>query len=249
MEERQKLEWLEFDLLESYPHVSHGVFSRHGGMSQGSFGTLNLSTAVGDHPDRVKENRETVRKAMGLPHICYAQEKHGANVHRVTAKNLDKIPPADALFTTEKNVGLAATHADCQVAIFYDPVHEAIAIAHAGWKGSSQNLYARVVEAMHREIGTQAHNLLVCVSPSLGPDHAEFKNYKQEIPSELWSFQVKPTYFDFWAISREQLSKCGIGEKNIEIAGLCTVCSQQDYFSYRGKKETGRNATVVGIKG
>lgn len=248
MEEKKKLEWLEFDLLEPYPHVVHGVFSRHGGMSHGSFATLNLSDSVGDSPDKVKENREAVRRATGLPKICYALQTHGSNVHRVTAKNLEKIPQADALFTTEKNIGLAITHADCQAAIFYDPVHEAVAIAHAGWKGSAQNLYARVVEAMHRDIGTQAHNLMVCISPSLGPDHAEFKNYKHELPPDLWSFQVKPNYFDFWAISKKQLNGCGISEKNIEIAGVCTHCSQNDYFSYRAHKETGRNATLVGLK-
>ncbi len=248
MEEKKKLEWLEFDLLEPYSHVIHGVFSRHGGRSEGSFATLNLSDSVGDSPDRVKENREAVRRAVGLPKICYALQTHGSNVHRVTAKNLEKIPQADALFTTEKNIGLAITHADCQAAIFYDPVHEAVAIAHAGWKGSAQNLYARVVEAMHRDIGTQAHNLIVCISPSLGPDHAEFKNYKHELPPDLWSFQVKPNYFDFWAISKKQLNGCGIAEKNIEIASVCTLCSQNDYFSYRAHKETGRNATVVGMK-
>jgi YfiH family protein len=246
---KRKVEWLEFDLLGSYPHVAHGVFLRHGGSSTDPFDTLNVSDHVGDHPDTVKINRETIRKIIGLPKIVFANQKHGTNVHRMTAKNGDKIPNADALFTTEKNLGLAAIHADCQAAIFYDPVHEAIAVAHAGWKGSSQNLLSRVVTAMHQEIGTQAHNLIVCISPSLGPDHAEYKNYKHEIPQELWTFQTKPNYFDFWAISKKQLTACGIPEKNIEISELCTVCNQQDYFSYRAKKDTGRNATIVGLKG
>ena len=72
----------------------------------------------------------------------------------MTAKNGDKIPVADALFTTEKGVGLAITHADCLAVIFYDPVHEAIAVIHAGWRGLVQNILARTVDALHREIGT-----------------------------------------------------------------------------------------------
>ncbi|HSX37628.1 MAG TPA: peptidoglycan editing factor PgeF [Chlamydiales bacterium] len=247
--EKRKIEWLEFDLLEPFPHVIHGVFLRHGGASQAPFATLNLSADVGDHPDTVKLNRESVRKTLDFPKILLAHQVHGANVHRVTAKNLDKIPTADALFTTEKHIGIGVTHADCQAAIFYDPVHEAVAIAHCGWKGSAQNIYSRVVAAMHQEIGTQAHNLIVCISPSLGPDHAEFKNYKQEIPQDFWSFQPKPSYFDFWEISKKQLNSCGIPEKNIEISGLCTVCNTDDYFSYRTDKKTGRNLTIVGFKG
>jgi YfiH family protein len=247
--EKRKLEWLEFDLLEPFPHVVHGVFLRHGGASKAPFETLNVSSEVGDHPDTVKLNREMIRKTVDLPKIVYAQQTHGTNVHRVTSKNCDKVPVADGLFTTEKNLGLAVTHGDCQGAIFYDPVHEAIAVAHCGWKGTAQNIYARVVTAMHQEIGTQAHNLIVCISPSLGPDHAEYKNYRQEIPQDLWSFQTKPNYFDFWAISKKQLNSCGIPEKNIEISELCTVCNQNDYFSYRTDKKTGRNATIAALKG
>ncbi|MDE3045913.1 MAG: peptidoglycan editing factor PgeF [Verrucomicrobiota bacterium] len=246
--DKAKLEWLEYELLEHYPHVLHGTFSRHGGMSAGRFGTLNLGNATADHVETVKANREVVRKALGLPRLMFPHQQHGVIVHRVNGKNGDHPIHADALYTTEKNVGLGVTHADCQAAIFYDPVHEAVAVAHAGWRGSAQNIYARVVETLQREIGTQPHNLIVCISPSLGPDHAEFKNYKQELPKEFWDFQTKPLYFDFWAISKMQLTKCGILEKNIEIAGLCTTCNTNDYYSHRADKDTGRNATVVALK-
>jgi polyphenol oxidase len=245
--EKSKVEWLEFDLLEQYPHVKHGVFLRHGGTSENQFCSLNLGDNIGDHPNSVKVNREMIRKALDVPQIIYAQQNHGVNVQRVTAKNMTKILQCDGLFTTERNLGLAVTHADCQATVFYDPVHEAIGIVHAGWKGSAQNIYARFFEAMHRDIGTQPHHLIVCVSPSLGPDHAEYKNYKQEFPEELWSFQVKPNYFDFWAITKKQLTSCGILDKNIEISEVCTHCNPGDYFSHRREKETGRHATVVAL--
>lgn len=245
----QKLEWLEFDLLARYPHVAHAIFLRHGGVSKGSFSTLNLSEGVGDSFEDVQANREIVRKTLSLPKIVYATQTHGSTICRIKQKNVNEAHSADAFYTTERNIGLAITHADCQAAIFYDPVHEAIAIAHAGWKGTSQNLFARVIETLHREVGTQAHNLLVCISPSLGPDHAEYKNYKHELPHELWSFQQTPNYFNFWAISQKQLLDCGVNEKNIEISQICTHCSKEDCFSYRREKETGRHATVVALKG
>lgn len=247
--DKAKMEWLEFDLLEIYPHVVHGVFLRHGGTSKGLCSTLNLGEGTSDHPDSVKMNRELVRKALGTEHLIFPHQTHGMNVQRVTQKNLSKLLQADAIYTTEKNIALGVTHADCQAAIFYDPVHEAIAAVHCGWRGSVQNIYARVLEAMQREIGTQPQNLLVCISPSLGPDCAEFKNYKQELPQDFWSFQVKPNYFDFWAISKKQLLSLGILEKNIEITAICTVCSPTDYFSYRREKETGRHGTIVALKG
>jgi len=246
--EKKKVEWIEFDSLEAYPHVVHGIFLRYGGASEGRFATLNVADNVGDHPDRVKVNREQIRKALSVPKVVYARQVHGTNVHRVTAKNSDQVPTADALITTEKGIGLGVLHADCQAALFYDPVHEAVGIAHAGWRGSAQNIYAQTVEAMHREIGTQPHNLMVCISPSLGPDHAEYKNFKQDLPEDFWEFQTKPGYFDFWAISQKQLTQCGVPEKNIEISGVCTHCNAKEYFSYRRDKETGRHATVIALK-
>lgn len=244
---KSKIEWLEFDLLEQYPHIKHGVFLRHGGTSEKQYYSLNVGGNVGDDPNSVKANREMIRKAIDIPQIIYAHQNHGINVERVTFKNMTKSLQCDGLFTTEKNLGLAVTHADCQATVFYDPVHEAIGIVHAGWKGSAQNIYARFFEAMHRDIGTQPHQLIACVSPSLGPDHAEYKNYKQEFPEELWSYQVKPSYFDFWAITKKQLTSCGLLEKNIEISEVCTHCNPNDYFSHRREKETGRHATVVAL--
>ncbi len=245
-----KLEWLEYDSLSEYPHVRHGVFSRHGGVSQGSCLGLNLGGDQSrDNPEHVKANRELVRNILGVEHLVFANQSHGTIVHRVTAKNFQKIPQCDALFTTEREIGLAVTHADCQAAIFYDPVHEAVAVAHAGWRGSAQNLYGRVIDTMRRELGTQAHNVFVCISPSLCPNHAEFKNYRQELPAQFWPFQIKPNYFNFWAISKMQLTASGILERNIETTDICTVCCPEDYFSYRRSKDAGRNATVVALKG
>lgn len=247
--DKAKLEWLEFDLLEPYPHVVHGVFLRHGGLSKNSCSTLNLGEGVSDHPESVRANRECVRKAMHLPKLVFPHQTHGTNVERITAKTGDKFPQADAIFTTEKNIGLGVTHADCQAAIFYDPVHEAIGVAHAGWKGLVQNIYARILEAMQREIGTQPQNLIVCVSPSLGPDHAEFKNYKQEFPQDFWGHQVKPHYFNLWEIGKKQLTALGILDKNIEVTEICTYSNPKDYFSHRRDRDTGRHGTVVALKG
>lgn len=247
--DKAKMQWLEFDLLQAYPHVIHGVFLRHGGVSKGSMGTLNVGGSTSDAPQNVETNRELMRKALHVPKLIFPNQTHGMNVQRVTSKNIDKVPQADAVFTTEKNLALGVTHADCQAAIFYDPVHEAVAAVHAGWRGMAQNIYARTLEAMQREIGTQPQNLIVCISPSLGPDHAEYKNYKQELPQDFWAFQPKPNYFDFWAISRKQLSALGILDKNIEITEICTHCQSKDYFSHRREKDTGRHGTVVALKG
>jgi YfiH family protein len=217
-------------------------------MSIGPYASLNVSAEVGDHPDSVKFNRQEIAKALGAQQIVFPHQNHGIDIARITMANASKMHQADALFTTEKNIALAVTHADCQAALFYDPSHEVIGVVHAGWRGSVQNIYAQMVERLKEDVGTKPKDLLVCISPSLGPCHAEFKNYKQELPKEFWTFQTKPHYFDFWKISRMQLTAAGVLEQNIENSDICNYCNAKDYYSHRREAKSGRHATAVVLK-
>jgi hypothetical protein len=242
-----KLEWLDYDLLKDYPELIGKTYLRHGGVSKPPFDSLNISDSVGDHPDSVKVNRERIRTILKLPHLAFAKQMHGTNVAEITKENAAKPVEADVLFTKEKDVGLVVTHADCQAAIFYDPEHQVIAVVHAGWKGLVQDIYQKTVSHFVDRYKSKAQNLIVTLSPSLCPDHAEFKNYKKEIPEPLWKYQTKPFHFDLWQIALDQLKKSNVAEENIELSGICTYCEKEDYYSHRREKKTGRHATLAAL--
>jgi copper oxidase (laccase) domain-containing protein len=63
----------------------------------------------------------------------------------------------------------------------------------------------------------------------------------------MHSYQVRPDYFDFWEITFDQLRDAGVGKERIFSSRLCTVCND-DYFSYRRDKTTGRFASVIGLR-
>ena len=128
-----------------------------------------------------------------------------------------------------------------------DPVCRAIANVHAGWKGNAQNIYREVIERMHALFRSRPENLLVGISPSLGPDASEFVNWQSELPEFFWEFQFKPNYFNLWELSRKQLLSCGVLAHHIEIASICTYANPQDFFSYRRCKKSGRHGTVAGF--
>jgi hypothetical protein len=89
---------------------------------------------------------------------------------------------------------------------------------------------------------------LAGIGPSLGPCCAEFVNYRQEIPSGLWAYRRDTVYFDFWAMTRDQLNAAGVCEDHIETSRLCTRCNSDRFFSYRGEKRTGRFPAVIGLR-
>ncbi len=242
-----KIEWLDYDLFEEYSHVIGKTFLRHGGVSKAPFDSLNISDDIGDHLDAVKLNRERIRAFLKLPHLIFAKQMHGTNIVEITKENVKEVHQADVLCTKELNIGLVIAHADCQAAIFYDPQKEVIAVAHAGWKGLVQNIYQKVVFYLTEHFQSKPEDLLVAISPSICPEHAEFKNYKSEIPKDLWSYQTKPSYFDLWKIALDQLNLAQVAKEHIEVAGICTFCEKKDYYSFRRENKTGRHATVAAL--
>lgn len=243
-----------FENLSKVPGLVHGVFTRHGGVSRPPYASLNTSWSSGDTREAVRENLLRVKAVMGVEHLAASRQTHGDSIHVVDREDLDRgtgrepvfhTPPGDALVTALRGVGLLIKIADCQAIFMVDPVRRVIANVHCGWRGSVANIIGKVVDVLCDRFGTHPEDLLASVSPSLGPCCAEFKNYARELPDSFHSFQVKPQYFDFWEISRRQLLSAGLREDRIEVAGRCTVCQTNDFFSYRGEKNTGRNAAVL----
>lgn len=240
------IHWLEFDLLTDIPRLKHGVFLRLGGFSQEPYDSLNLSDTVGDNFDDVLQNKQAVANVLNIhpSNLITMCQCHGNQIFQATAPFKHE-PECDALTTTVPGIGLMARHADCQAAILYDPIHHAVATVHSGWRGSAQNIYSKTIQFMQMNYQTNPNDLLVGISPSLGPLDAEFIHYRTELPESFWDFQVVPNYFDFWAISRDQLERCGVLPHHIEIAGISTFAYPDEYFSYRRRKMTGRNGTIA----
>jgi hypothetical protein len=246
----QQIEWLEFDLLSDIPKVKHAVFLRHGGYSEGPFASLNTGFYVGDRTDHVHSNIELIKEILkqNIPNwsnLVWGRASHGKAIALVNANSPQEVVDFDGILTATPGVSLMMKHADCQIALFYDPKHHAAANIHAGWRGNVANIYGEAVKYMQQAFGSNPSDLLVCISPSLGPDEAEFMHYRSELPEEFWSFQVRPTYFDLWSISEYQLQAAGVLPHHIEVARLSTYSNPYDFYSYRRDKITGRHATCI----
>lgn len=175
----------------------------------------------------------------------HLNQVHSKDVVVVTSE-VDRFV-ADGAITKTKEIPIAIKHADCQAAIFYDPVSEVIGVIHAGWRGMVQNIYKETILKLEREFQVKAENLVVCIGPSLEPEFSEFIHYKQEFPEEFWRFQVKPNYFNLWEIAKYQLKEMGVLPQHIEIAGLGTYSHPNDFSSYRRDKTTERNVTIASL--
>ncbi|WP_073040801.1 peptidoglycan editing factor PgeF [Desulfacinum infernum] len=258
--ESNGLQPLQWAALASLPGLIHGVFTRRGGVSRPPYDSLNTAFGNGDHPDAVARNLGRIASHTGLTTLAAVRQVHGDRVAVVDEAFLARCdrrdhqgfslfvgPEADALATALPRVGLLVRIADCQAVFLADPEKRVIANVHSGWRGSAADILGKTVALLTERFGCRPESLVAAVSPSLGPCCAEFRHFEKELPPSFWKFQVRPTYFDFWAISRSQLTAAGLRPENIHLAGQCTVCHPDLYFSYRRDRVTGRLAAVIAL--
>jgi hypothetical protein len=247
------LQYLQFPALAGLPDFFHGVFPRTASKSGGRRVAFNVGLNCGDPESVVIQNRERMLSCFGRPLGVFARQVHGSDVGVVsttavsTGRGLVRVN-GDALATAGRDNALVIQVADCQPVLIADPITKAAANVHSGWRGSIDNIIGRTVDTMATQLGCRPQHMIAAIGPSLGPCCAEFVNYRNEIPRRYWNYRRSGDLFDFWRLSIDQLIEAGVPPAAISVSGICTRCNQHLFFSYRGQKNTGRFAAVIGIK-
>ncbi len=197
--------------------------------------------------------------------LTLLQQTHGVNGYQITYEQTGASPlhlfeqPGDFLTTDKKNTALAVATADCLPIIFYDSDNNAIALAHAGWRGSTQNIVEHVLQKMIAVYNTQHENLKLFFGPNAGPccykveenfrdNLAHFRLEEEEL-ALIMPRSNEQYYFDNAQLNIHLLKQLGIKEQQISsLYNHCTI-HNKEYHSYRrdGGK-AGRQLTIVCLK-
>jgi hypothetical protein len=146
---------VNFTRFESFAGIDglvHAVFTRHGGVSAAPFATLNQSFAVPDDPDAVRENRRRALAALDWPDaaLIAITQVHGTDVYHASEPiaGEEPLPEADVLLSGTPGLALFMRYADGAPLLRVDPLRRAVALAHAGWRGTVAGVAARAVQAL-----------------------------------------------------------------------------------------------------
>ncbi len=255
--ENNGIRYYTFDIFPR--SVLHGVVTRQGGISPAPWESLNVGGTVGDERMRVRENRTRSFAAFGreLASIFDVWQVHSTDVVYADAPidpNTD-LTQADIIFTNRPEVTLYMRFADCVPLLFHDPHKGVVGLAHAGWLGSVRGAGRAAVEAMRSHYGSKPENILAAIGPSIGPDHYEIGPDVSVKVQDAFGAQAERllerrdgrVYFDLWTANYIQLQDSGV--EHIEVAGLCTACHLEDWFSHRAEKgKTGRFGALMALK-
>ena len=252
------LKYLQFENLQDYPLVQ-GIFTRQGGVSPPPWSSLNIGGTVADQPERVLENKQRLLAAVGFePQETYeVWQVHSAKVVKAEAplKSFQGIQKADAIITDQPGLLLLMRFADCVPIFLYDPVHRAAGMVHAGWKGTASRAASTAVRAMRDHFGTVPEDVLAGIGPSIGPDHYQIgkevvEAYESSFgnrAAELYEEEDGLVKLNLWAANELDLNEVGV--EQVEVAGICTACHLDDWYSHRRERgETGRFGAVLGLR-
>ena len=184
--------------------------------------------------------------AAGWRSVVRSRQVHGA----VTLVHTD-LPPGETVVgdgdghvTRTPGLLLTVTLADCVPVFVADPVRKAVALFHAGWRGTAAGVVERGLSVMARESGSVPSDLLVHLGPAIcgrcyevGPEVFEALG---ETPPP------KATPIDLRARVRRQALAAGIQDEGLSVSRECTLCGNGRYFSHRGG-DVGRHRGFIGI--
>jgi YfiH family protein len=216
---------------------------------------------VGDVRERVRENRYRSFAALGRDRqsMFDVWQVHSADIVIANAAHprFDNPPEfkADGIVTTNPDVTLFMRFADCTPILLYDPRARAVAIVHAGWQGTVKRAAGAAVKTMQAAYGSRPEDILAAIGPAIGPDHYEVGS--DVIEQVRYSFgddatrvlqkREGRTFFDLWSANTMVLEQAGV--RQVELAGLCTACHPDDWYSHRaGKGKTGRFGALIALK-
>ena len=229
---------------------------RTGGVSRGSYSSLNPANHVSDDNERVKQNRQIIKEMLELPDEPVWLEQIHSN-RAVKAVKTASLQQADASYTDESGVVCAVMTADCLPLLVCSEDGIQVAAIHAGWRGLLAGVISNTVAAMQissNPLDCKAgagRDLLVWLGPAIGSDCFEvgaevrdaflqksvaFKNAFREQSSDKW-------LADIYQLARVELAALGI----VQVYGgtNCTFTEHERFYSYRKDGQTGRMATLI----
>ena len=252
------VEFLSSPLLEELEFLRHGFSTRMGGVSEGSFRSLNLGRARGEAPENVSENRRRFFEAAGFPagRLVEVKQVHGCDV--LVAERISPCEKAcgDALITNATGLGLAVQTADCIPVLIADARNMAVAAVHAGRKGVAGGVLPATIERMREEYGCDPRDMRAALGPAITGEryevgeeclppfrerHRNWRDFATPIGSGKW-------LLDLPLAARIQLASAGIPEDRIGEPGPCTFSETSRFFSYRRDgPPTGRLLSAIWI--
>jgi YfiH family protein len=187
-------------------------------------------------PTAYLARRFTAALGRGELPLVRLRQVHGATAVLVSdrpgAGRVLDAGEADVLATPLSGVGLVVQTADCAPILLAG--REAVAAAHAGWRGTAAGAATAAVRAV-RSLGEDPAGLSAWIGPTIGPCCYEVGG---EVAAQFAGAFVRQGcggrfVLDVAAANRAQLEEAGVPAGAIAVHPACTKCGGDRFASWR----------------
>ncbi|MBQ6631631.1 MAG: peptidoglycan editing factor PgeF [Romboutsia sp.] len=220
---------------------------------------VNLAITLSNVDSKCREDIEFVCQSanFNIENLTSNIQIHSDIVNKIDENNICQKIEGDALITNVPNVPLLIFTADCVPIAIIDKKNKAIGLAHAGWRGTFDEISKKTIEKMNKYYNTNVNDLVCIIGPSIGPccyevskDLVEKFNMNFTNSTEkFYTIEEDKYKLDLWKVNELILKECGVKDENIINLNLCTSCNSDKFHSYRKHNQTPKRiGTILQIK-
>ena len=187
-----------------------------------------------------------LREELGFASQVVGHQVHGNRVawHDGPSAGWTVLDATDGHATRTRGCLLLVTAADCIPVYLIAPRQRAIALVHAGWRGTAAGIVARGLEVMHAVAGVVPADVVMHAGVGICGSCYEVGSEVQDALAQVAS-GAGPWHVDLRAVLLEQGKLLGVGEAT--ASGLCTSCHRDRFFSHRRSRGSdGRMVAYLG---
>jgi polyphenol oxidase len=213
---------------------------------------LYTGTAIAD---QLCQKFERIQEELSLSALIFLKQMHSIHGYIIEAPFAPFSKEGDYLITAVSGIGIGIMTGDCLPIVFFDPITNIAAIAHAGWRGAFMGIAQQTIAHMQQAYGVDPASLQIFFGPSARQccysvssafaGEPALANCENSVLQE----RDNTLYFDLPTFVCRQLEQAGIARNAIDLQyNFCTICNNR-FFSHRAQAaQAGRQMTVIGLK-
>jgi len=240
-------------MLTAYPtsyydrFIYNDIFPRHV-LPAFSLRTMYKET---ENVDPIAQRRKLVDRIAGnSAQVVGSKQVHGVTI--LAANENGFHDGFDAFVTEKQGLFITVAAADCLPIYFSDIEGKVVALGHAGWRGTHQEIASKITNLLVSKHQVKAENLVVLMGPCIsetvyevGPEVAD--NFPEEA---LIRGKTDRSFLSLKKANYIQLLKAGLRDKQIFSDKHCTYLNPALFHSWRRDGESaGRMIAAIGKYG
>lgn len=206
-----------------------------------------IGGSIAENKGVIRLNFDSEKYGLDESPLVFARQVHGQNIKLAHSPGV--LENCDGIISSQPGLAPVIRTADCAAVMIFDPVKNAVANVHVGWRGAKQKIISNGLRMLFEENNCRPSDLIVAISPFIKSCCYEVGNeFKKIFTEQYLPEKGGKLYFDLEKYILDELMSIQIKRSNIELNDQCTYCSELQFPSYRRTGTKNRLLNMIKIK-